>query len=297
MAFHFSFGAIGTSWKIDSPDHIEKDAETKLLEAIRARIDIFDKDYSRFRKDSLVTEISQKAGEYTLPDDALPMMSLYKEMYDVTGGLVTPLVGQVISDAGYDASYSLKPKKEIAKAPKWEDALEYAHPILKVKEPALLDFGALGKGYLIDIVSEILRDHGIQNYTVDAGGDIAYKNAKKELLKIGLENPEDFKQAVGVAEIHNQSICGSSGNRRAWDKYHHIINPKTVESPRHILALWTVAKTTLLADALSTALFFIEPEKLLGSYSFEYAILYADHSGKTSPGFPAISFKNDIINL
>jgi len=72
-------------------------------------------------------------------------------------------------------------------------------------------------------------------------------------------------------------------------KYHHIINPVTAESPRHILALWTVAETTLLADALSTALFFVEPD-VLHKYSFDYAILYADKTTRVSPSFPGYFF-------
>lgn len=284
----FTFEAIGTTWNIDVP----ADVPSGLEQEIRKRIDEFDRAYSRFRDDSLVMEISRQAGEYRLPDDALPMMALYKELYQATGGLVTPLVGQVLVDAGYDASYSLKPKPIIAKARRWEDVMEYNHPILRVKEPALLDFGALGKGYLIDIVADLIRMHGIESYTVDAGGDIAHRSSatgQGGILRVGLEDPGDAKKAVGVANIGNQSMCGSAGNRRAWDKFHHIINPETVESPHHILGLWTVADTTLLADGLSTALFFVGPEKLM-KYRFECAVVFADRSAVLSKGFPGNFF-------
>jgi len=58
-----------------------------------------------------------------------------------------------------------------------------------------------------------------KDYIVDAGGDIACRNgenSKEEAIKIGLENPENFSEIIGIAELRNQSICGSSGNRRAW---------------------------------------------------------------------------------
>ncbi|MDE1874596.1 MAG: FAD:protein FMN transferase [Patescibacteria group bacterium] len=290
MAAHFEFEAIGTTWKIDVPGPMSVDQERDLLVAIRDRIAVFDKAYSRFRSDSLVSEIARRAGEYVMPDDALPMMSLYQELYHVTGGLMTPLVGQVLADAGYDATYTLKPKPAIAKAPAWEEIMSYDHPILTIKQPVLLDFGAVGKGYLIDIISRIIREHGFQSYTVDAGGDIAHRNAIGKTLRVGLEDPADPKKIVGVADIGDRSICGSAGNRRVWDRFHHIIDPKKVESPRHILGLWTVADTTIVADALSTALFFVSPEalveKLDGRHPFECAILYADRTAYTSKNFP-----------
>jgi thiamine biosynthesis lipoprotein len=292
---HFTFEAIGTTWKIDiGTDMSSMDRDT-LLKEIIARIDIFDKAYSRFRKDSLVTKMSQEPGDYLLPDDAEPMMSLYQRLYKISVGLMSPLVGRVLSDAGYDATYSLEPKENIAPAPTWEESMNYHHPILTIKKPSLLDLGAIGKGYLIDIVSGIIESRGMRDYVIDAGGDIRYRNMNGKALKVGLENPEDAKQVVGIAEIKNASVCGSSGNRRRWKNYHHIMDPKTTKSPNHILALWTTAKNTMLADALSTTLFFVEPEILMKEYQFEYAIMYADRSVKISPSFPGHFFSQENL--
>jgi len=281
-----AFKATGTSWRVDIPDSTAQGVADDLFSRVKSRIEEFEEAYSRFRKDSIVGKISREAGEYRLPDDAAPMMSLYRELYEITGGLMTPLVGQVLVDAGYDPAYSLKPKETIMEAKSWDSALSYTHPVLRVKEPIQLDFGALGKGYIIDIVTGMIRKSGITEYTVDAGGDIATTKA----LRIGLENPENIKEVVGMAEVRNQSICGSAGNRRAWGKYHHIINPKTTESPKHISALWVVAETTMLADALSTALFFVSVEKLREKYTFECAILFADKSAFITPKFPGKFF-------
>jgi thiamine biosynthesis lipoprotein len=282
----FIFQAIGTKWVIDiykSLSEIEKEKEANLFDLIKKRIDLFDIAYSRFRDDSLVAEISRKAGDYVLPEDAKPMMDLYFDLYKKTDGLVTPLIGNLISDAGYDAKYSLKQKKELEKAPAWEDVIEYNHPNLKVKKPVLLDFGAAGKGYLVDLVSNLIEENGYDEYCVDAGGDIFYKN--KEVLKVGLENPDNTKQVIGVCELKDESICGSAGNRRAWGNFTHIINPKTMTSPKEIKAVWVVAKTALLADALTTCLFFVEPETLTETYDFEYVILYANNTLRNSEGW------------
>jgi thiamine biosynthesis lipoprotein len=286
----FQFEAIGTVWNIDI--HQTKAPLSDLLEIIQEYIDGFDKNYSRFRADSLVTHMSKKADSYKLPSDARPMLDLYHQLYQITDGAMTPLIGQTLSDAGYDAGYSLKPKP-LAQPPSWEAVLDYSFPKLKLLCPALLDFGAIGKGYLVDLVANLLKQCDIQNFCVDAGGDMVYQNKTDQPLRVGLEHPDNAGQVIGVAHISNQSLCGSSGNRRAWEAFHHIMDPRTLTSPHHIKAAWVVADTTLLADGLTTALFFVEPEKLKKHYNFEYAIVHEDYSLERSEKFPAEFFVNN----
>jgi thiamine biosynthesis lipoprotein len=289
----FKFEAIGTSWQIDIADELSKEQQESILKKIKDRIDTFDRDYSRFRKDSLVTKMSQEAGTYHLPTDAKPMLDIYERLYKLTGGSLTPLIGRVMEDAGYDADYSLKTKENMTQPPSWNEAIEYSFPKLIIKKPVMLDFGAAGKGYLIDIVEGILTSEGLKNFVIDAGGDIVHRGTSGEPLSIGLENPSDIKQVIGVATISNNSICGSAGNRRAWGEFHHIIDPYTLKSPRHILATWVVAKTALLGDAIATALFFVGPKELKEVFSFEYLILNADNSVEVSDQFPAQLFSSN----
>ncbi len=290
----FEFQAIGTLWQVDIVGPLSKDEEVVLLKKIKDRIDIFDKDYSRFREDSLVTKMSKESGSFSLPTDADKMISLYKRIFDITGGLVTPLIGQVISDAGYDAKYSLI-SKPLTSPLSWDEVMKWENPLLTLFSPVLLDFGAGGKGYLVDIVSEILEANGIKSYCVDAGGDMRQRSPDGVALKVGLEHPGDKTAVVAVANVLNQSICGSAGNRRAWGDFHHIINPKSLTSPRDILSVWVVAETTLLADLLTTGLFFVSPEILLQHFAFEYLIVYHDYSMKKSEGFDAEVFTRESI--
>lgn len=280
----FTFDAIGTKWRIDFENGLSEGARLALLAHIMERIDEFDKNYSRFRADSLITEMSRRAGIYTLPSDAEPMLSLYEKLYHLTNGLFTPLIGQLISDAGYDAEYSLVPKK-LSPPPAWDDALSYHFPELVIKKPALLDFGAAGKGYLIDIVGEILKNGGIKSFSIDAGSDILYTHPDKKSFRVGLEDPADFSRVVGVMEITKGSVCASAGSRRKWAGFHHIMNPYILTSPEHILGTWAHAKTTLLADALASCLFFVESKILREKFDFAYAILFADRHLEVSPNF------------
>jgi len=202
---------------------------------------------------------------------------------------MTPLVGALLEDAGYDANYSLQPKP-LRPTPSWGESLSYNFPTIMTKNHALLDFGAAGKGYLVDIVAAIIQDAGIDSFSINAGGDIVNYNAPPELAVIGLEHPSNDDEIVGLAKVTTGSLCGSAVNRRRWGAYHHIMNPITEQPTTSMLATWVVADTGLLADALATALFFVEARALTKHFNFQYAAIGFDMSLTSSDGFPANFF-------
>lgn len=291
-SLRFEFEAIGTRWVIDIYESSSFPEEDSLLSEIKKFIDDFDYIYSRFNKRSLVTQISQKKGEYIFPKSADEVFSLSRRLYALTQGTFTPLIGNLMEDAGYGADYSLK-KRELFKPPYWDDVISYndSTQVLTVKKPVLLDFGALGKGYLVDLVAGFLRKKGFKYFCIDAGGDI-YFSGRKNRLKIGLEHPGNTRQVIGVADILNQSICGSSGNRRKWEDLHHIINPKTLSAAKDVLAVWVIADSAVLADGLATCLFLAQPDIFQREFKFEYLRIFPDYSMDKSKNFPAEIYYN-----
>lgn len=159
------FEAIGTQWAIDL--WIKPEQAQSLAKQIADRISAFDKHYSRFRADSWVSKVKEP-GNYPIPADFRPLFELYQHMYAATDGLVTPMIGSVMERAGYDAQYSLKPGK-LHRPPAWPKAQELQDNTLHVKYSGILDFGAAGKGYLVDLLAEMLEKQAI-DYCINAGG-------------------------------------------------------------------------------------------------------------------------------
>ena len=77
-----------------------------LVEQIAARVEAFDRTYSRFRDDSLVSAIARTPGTYPFPDDAPELFELYRRLYEATDAAVSPLVGRTLETLGYDRGYS-----------------------------------------------------------------------------------------------------------------------------------------------------------------------------------------------
>ena len=92
------FEAIGTSWQIDMT--VEQRFLPSLKKQISARIEAFDKNYSRFRADSLVTAISRQAGTYALPGDAGELLRIYDKLFWLSVGVVEALIGKALEGAG-----------------------------------------------------------------------------------------------------------------------------------------------------------------------------------------------------
>ncbi len=282
--FRFEFDAIGTHWMIDILDSEVKD-QAGLRKKVEEEIENFSKIFSRFDPESEIYYASKNPSEITLPQKYLKLLKVYKRLYDLTDGLFTPLVGNLLIDAGYDENYSLKPKK-INQVLEWEEVINLKDNVLEIKKKWMLDFGAGGKGFIVDIIGDLLNNQQIKSYCIDASGDILYKTEKGAEIKVGLENPSNTKQVLGIANLKNGSICASCGNRRKWDKYHHIFNPKSLKSVDEVLAVWAIADEALISDCLATCLFFKDPKVFQEDFSFEYLILYPDFTIKKSGNFP-----------
>lgn len=289
------FEAIGTQWMIefDIPS-INIESRTKdIAKQIADRTSEFDQNYSRFRTDSWITKASHNQGAHRAPADFAPMFELYQRMYTATYGAVTPLIGDAMERAGYNAQYSLVPKPLLT-IPKLEETLDFQDNTLLVKYKCMIDLGAVGKGFLVDQVALLLENNGIYRYIINAGGDIRVASPvpskSTPVITVALENPADTSKSIGEARLGRSlqglSICGSAGNRRKWADFHHIINPKTLRPVNEIVATWVVAGSALLADGLSTCLFFADPADLAAAFDFEYIRIMADNTKQISPGFP-----------
>lgn len=274
------FEAIGAPWRIDTPEPLE----IALVDAIRDRIERFDGVYSRFRADSLVSRIAEQPGSWLFPPDAVPLFELYRTLYRLTAGAVNPLVGQRLENLGYDRAYSLRPQADRVAVPAWEDAVAWDGTTLTTYRPVLVDVGAAGKGYLVDLVVGVLRDAGIDEYVVDASGDLVHRGDTP--LRVALEHPLDPTVAIGVYELSNGALCASAPGRRAWGEgLHHILDAVTGDPTSTVAATWAMASTGLVADGLATALFFASAAELAADFDFEYVRMFPNSAVEYSTQF------------
>ncbi|AZZ51060.1 FAD:protein FMN transferase [Rathayibacter festucae] len=279
------FEAIGTTWQIDT----DAPLDALVRERLRARIEAYDRTWSRFRDDSAASRLRTEPGEHVFPAEAVELFALYDELFALTGGGVTPFVGVALEQLGYDPAYSLVPRGPVAPAPSWAAARGGGGATLRTAAGVVLDVGAAGKGQLVDLVLDELASAGVERAVVDASGDLRARGVGA--YRVGLEHPFDASRAIGVAEPGERALCASAGNRRAWgDGLHHVLDGRTGRPVDTVIATWVVADSTLVADGLATALFVCPPEVLAERFDFEFVRVLSAGGLHYSPRFPGEVF-------
>lgn len=281
----FRFDGIGTRWEISTPRPLDAGVRARLL----AVVERYDGGWSRFRSDSTVSAMAREPGRYELPAEAADLGRLYRSLYDITGGAMTPLIGGSLERLGYDAAYSLRPAGAALPAPRWEDVLAWDGNVLTTSAPLVLDIGAAGKGQLVDLLAIELRSFGVHSFVIDASGDLLHRGP--DPLSVALEHPYDPARAIGTVPLAGGALCASGSNRRAWgDGLHHVLDGTTGLPVSTAVATWTMAESTMVADALATALFFVPGSELERSFDFSWLTVFSDGSAAYSAGFEGTLF-------
>lgn len=281
----FRFDGIGTRWEISTPHPLHAGVRARLL----AVVERYDGDWSRFRSDSTVSAMAREPGRYELPAEAADLGRLYRSLYDITGGAMTPLIGGSLERLGYDTAYSLRPAGSALPAPRWEDVLAWDGNVLTTSAPLVLDIGAAGKGQLVDLLAIELRSCGMDSFVIDASGDLLHRGP--DPVSVALEHPYDPAKAIGTVPLAGGALCASASNRRAWgDGLHHVLDGTTGLPVSTAVATWTMAESTMVADALATALFFVPGSELERSFDFSWLTVFSDGSAAYSAGFEGTLF-------
>lgn len=275
------FDAIGAPWQIETTRPLGSDVRL----AVEATIAAFDREWSRFRSDSLVAMLAQGAGELPAPGDAADMLDAFVALDRATAGAVNPLVGASLSARGYDAGYGLIDRGALPAPADWRERLAWTDELISLSAPGLIDVGALGKGRLVDRVLDVLTPRVEGDVVVDASGDLAVRGTTQ---RVGLEHPYEPRRAIGVVELTDAALCASATNRRAWGAgLHHVLDARTGEPVRTIAATWAIAPSAMRADAVATALFFDGGSELAFEWGVEWVRMSTDGRVEWSPGSTA----------
>lgn len=271
----FRFPAIGTGWQIDT----EHPLTDRLRAEITALAEDFDRVWSRFRPDSLVTEIAHApdGGWFVFPARDQALLDLYDRLVAVTGGAVDPLVGRDLELLGYDAAYTLIPDRAglAGHSPDWwARDVRREGTTLVTERPVVIDVGAAGKGYLVDLIADALRDAGVEEIVVDGSGDLRHQGP--DPLLVGLEHPTRPGRVIGTVPLQDRALCASATTRRAWGAgLHHVLDGRTRRPVSDVIATWAIADDAAIADGLATALFVTDPE-CLRPFDFDWVRMLAD---------------------
>jgi thiamine biosynthesis lipoprotein len=219
-----------------------------------------------------VNQLLQKGQPFAAPPSVLPLLRKSQELAEQTGNLFNPAIGRLVDLWGFHTDSpecrpppSAREIRVLVKAnPRMSD-LTVDGILVRCSNPAVkLDFGAIGKGYGIDLAIDHLQELGIHNAIINAGGDLrAIGDRDGQPWRIAIRRPTGG--VLGIIKVSGDESVFTSGDYERnfiyeGRTYHHIIDPRTgwpAEGTRSVTVVHTTATT---ADAAATALFVAGPE-------------------------------------
>ena len=145
------------------------------------------------------------------------------------------------------------------------DKIEFHTNKIRLKKSGMgITLDGIAKGYIVDKASKILAGHRINNHLINAGGDIRAigKRSDKKPWVVAIQDPRKKRHYPDTIYLTDGAIATSGNYEIYFDRekiFHHIVDPKTGFSPELNNSVSVTAKTAMDADALSTAVFVMNP--------------------------------------
>lgn len=204
------------------------------------------------------------------------MVKLSKEISEKTNGVFDPSAACLFEEyASAQKSHRLMDQEQLDFCLSHQgmdkvvmDSLGYP---VKLDSFVQLNFNAIAKGYLVDIIGDYLTKQSINHYLVEVGGEVTSrgKNKSNESWKLGIAVPEIASEPTDffeVVELSNQALA-TSGNYQNFYRVNgkllgHTMNPKTGKPVINSLRSASVFNTSCaVADAYATACMVLGYEK------------------------------------
>lgn len=310
--YELIFPAMGTQLAFqafsDDPKRVEKGFGEARLEVERL-VEILS-DYST-ESETVLLSRREKLGEWQATSPELwEVLQICDRWHELSHGAFDASIGQLsVLWRKARKTRTIPTREQIEQALEqcgWQyvELDKDTHRVRINRAGLKLDFGAMGKGYVIDKAYERLAVMGLPIALVRAGGDLRCGDAPPGRQGWPIEIAKlDGGERVAHRLLLANSAVSSSGDLYQFiefegGRHSHVIDPKTgigVPGPRLVTV---VAPTSTEADAADTALCVLSDDEALavakhvGSIEVRLATVTADQGQtftvRTTPGFDGL---------
>lgn len=214
-------------------------------------IETFERKYSRFINGNILSDINTEK-KYELEPEISALIRLSQKVSHMTEGSFDMTLLPLLENAGYGI------QDEVILEQYGYKNIDLEGNTLTLHNDVSIEFGACGKGYLLDLVYRILEKYHT-DFILNFWGDIRIKGEQSILL----EDPLDTQKHIWTIEVRNGALASSSGNRRKTHSWHHLIDVRKKHSQDDKIALYVTHPLWVFADIFATALFVTPLKKSL----------------------------------
>ena len=269
--------ALGTSYSVT---YLSPSLKAEVLQReIDSVIDLMNASMSTYLEDSAISKINRGDSLIQVDEHFEKVYAMASEVWEKTQGYFDPTVGALVNAYGFgpDTSYtpiSEEQRDEILIYTGWNKTKLTPKKTVQKEHPQVyFDFNALAKGYVVDVIADLLRENGSTSFLVEIGGEIVAEGLSpksQQSWKVAIDDPRQTEERsfIAVVPLTNQALA-TSGNYRKYKldkttgkRLVHSINPKTGNPfPTEVLSASVTAPTCMEADAFATALMVMPLEK------------------------------------
>lgn len=161
-----------------------------------------------------------------------------------------------------------------------------------------LTLDGIAKGWIVDAIAATLERAGVDDYLVDAGGDIRASGSADgaRAWRVAVRDPRGGEEWPDVIGLRAGAVATSGSYEQYYDPArtrHHIVASALGASPSEAASVTVVAPDAATADALATAVFVLGPARGLHlietSAGCECLVIAPDGARRASSGWPALS--------
>lgn len=203
-----------------------------------------------------------KQSSIPIPGSIYELIKLSKQYQISSQQLFNPAIGKLISAYGFhgDASPDQDLIDEIIKdIPTMQDLVVRNRHATSINPHLKLDFGGIAKGYAMDKIATDLKNLGIRNFLINAGGDVLTSGQRiNQPWLVAIQDPF-APGAIATIQLSGDHSLFTSGNYQRFylkneEIVHHIIDPRSGKPSNHISSATVLASDATLADVAATTL-------------------------------------------
>ncbi|MGM0689763.1 MAG: FAD:protein FMN transferase [Bacillota bacterium] len=253
-------------------DGVSESAE-EIGEKIFAEIERLELFFSRSIENSDIVMINSSAGLHPVQvsEEVFYVTERAVDFAILSNGTFDPTIAPLVDCWGFlGQEYRVPSENELANSIGLVDytRIELDKELSAIYLPDTgmsMELGGIAKGFIVDRALQILREAGVQNAYINAGGDIGLigSNRGGKPWMIGVRHPRDDHEVIAVLPVSGGAVVTSGDYERAFEEggvtYHHILNPRNGMPAVDLISVTIISETVIEADVLSTAVFVLGP--------------------------------------
>jgi FAD:protein FMN transferase len=243
------------------------------LDAVMEEMHRIDRAMSPFKPESELSRINREAAEAPVPIsvEMFELLERSVEFSKLSGGAFD------ITFAGvgcmFDYRNGVKPtEEEITTA---LPSVNYRHIRLERRQRTIqfarggvrIDLGGIAKGYAVDNCVALLKERGVNEALVVAGGDSRVLGDRRgRPWMIGIRDPRRKGAMVAMMPLVDAAVSTSGDYERYFVeangvRHHHILDPRTGKSAMGARSVTIIGPDATTTEGISKSVFIMGPER------------------------------------